>query len=399
MTDVTDVLHRASVVLAELRDVELDGVADETLAAAVLTMQRLRGGFEAGEARLLTRWDSQGGWRTSGAKTAAAWLSWKQRIPVETARLRLRHAKAVRDLPAVDAAWADGEIDRAHITTLLGARNPRTREVFERDHEELLDLAREHSFTSFKRACDHWSLAADPDGAERDAEDDVAARELHLNETIGGMWFGRLTLDPVNGTIVDTTLRIIEQELFDRDWADAKARLGREPTVSDLARNPAQRRADALVEMATRARTAPVGGRRPVPLFTVVCGLDQLTGPIRELFNRRIITPGTAAAHLTEADVERIVFSSPSRVIDVGAKRRFFTGALRRAIEIRDRTCFHPSCDEVPQRPEVDHIHEACKGGETTQENGQYGCGFHNRDRYLHPERYPQAGDDPPSPW
>jgi hypothetical protein len=400
MADVVDVLHRASAVLAELRQLDLDGVPDDTLTDAVLTMQRLRGAFEAGEARLLTRWDSQGGWRTSGAKTAAAWLSWKQQIPIETARTRLRHARAVRDLPSVDAAWADGEIDRAHITTLLGVRNPRTREVFERDHEDLLELAREHSFTSFKRACDHWSLAADPDGAERDADDDVAARELHLNESIGGMWFGRLTLDPVNGTIVDTTLRMIEQELFERDWAAAKDRLGgRMPTIADLDRSPGQRRADALVEMATRARTAPIGGRRPAPLFTVVVGLDQLTGPILELFNRRIITPGTAAAHLTEADVERIVFDGPSRVIDVGAKRRFFTGALRRAIEIRDRTCFHRSCDEVPQRPEVDHIHEWSKGGDTTQENAEYGCGFHTRDRYLHPGRYPRSEDDPPSPW
>ena len=130
----------------------------------------------------------------------------------------------------------------------------------------------------------------------------------------------------------------------------------------DLKRTPAQRRADALVEMATRARTAPADGRRPAPLFTVVVGLETLRGPILELFNRTVLTPGTAAAHLTEADVERIVFDGPSRVLDVGAQRRFFTGALRRAIEIRDRTCFHPSCDEVPERPEIDHIHEACQG-------------------------------------
>jgi hypothetical protein len=399
MADVVDLLQRATAVFAELREVDLDGVSDDALAEAVLAMQPLRAGFEATEARLLTRWDSQGGWRTSGAKTAAAWLSWKQRIPTAVAQQRLRHARAVRDLPAVEEAWADGEIDRAHITTLLGARNPRTREVFERDHKTLLDLAREHSFTSFKRACDHWKLAADPDGAERDADDHRAARELHLNESIGGMWFGRLTLDPVSGTIVDTTLRMIEQELFDADWAAAKHRLSREPTIADLDRTPAQRRADALVEMATRARTAPVGGRRPAPLFTVVCGLDQLTGPILELFNRQIITPGTAALHLTEAYVERVVFDSPSRVIDVGAKRRFFTGAKRRAIEIRDRTCFHPSCDQVPQRPEIDHVHEWSKGGETTQENGRYGCGFHNLHRYLHPDQRSSGDEDPASPW
>src|SRR5690606_26806595 len=117
----------------------------------------------------------------------------------------------------------------------------------------------------------------------------------------------------VSGDIVSTTLQAIEQELFEADWAAAKARLGREPLVMELDRTPAQRRADALVEMATRARTAPPGGRRPAPLFTVVVGLDMLTGPVLELWNRSTITPGTAACWLTAADVERIVFDPPSR--------------------------------------------------------------------------------------
>jgi hypothetical protein len=270
--------------------------------------------------------------------------------------------------------------------TLLGARNPRTAEAFETDHTTLLAAARTSSFTDFQRACDRWSMVTDPDGAERDAESDRAARELHLSESFGGMWFGRLTLDPVSGAIVDGTLRLIERELFDADWAEAKARLGRDPMVMELPRTPAQRRADALVEMAARARTAPPGGRRPAPLVTVVVGLETLQGSILELLNRRIVTPGQVVPLLTEADVERIVFDPPSRVIDVGAKRRFFTGALRRANEIRDRTCFHPTCDEVPDRPEVDHIHEAAKGGPTTQANGRWGCSYHNRWRNLHPD-------------
>ena len=49
-------------------------------------------------------------------------------------------------------------------------------------------------------------------------------------------------------------------------------------------------------------------------------------------------------------------------------------------------------CDEPPQRPEIDHIVEASKGGLTTQANGRLGCGFHNRWRNHHPD----AGPDPP---
>ncbi|MFZ6003677.1 MAG: DUF222 domain-containing protein [Actinomycetota bacterium] len=396
--DLADVLARGAALLTDLREVDLDGLGDDTLSQAVLALQRLRGGLDVAEARVLSRWDAQGCWRASGAKTGAAWLAWQQHLPIGVARQRLRHARAMRTLPAIEEAWADGAIDRTHVTTLLGARTARTAEVFDREHKSLLDIACESSFRHFKRACDLFEMVVDPDGAEQGAEDDRNAREVHLSQSFGGMWFGRMTLDPISGEIVDSTLRAIERELFEADWAAAKERLGRTPLIIELDRTPAQRRADALVEMATRARTAPVGGRRPAPLFTVVVGLETLTGPVLELFNRNPITPGAAARHLSAAEVERIVFDGPSRVIDVGVRRRFFTGALRRAIEVRDRTCFHPSCDEVPERLQIDHIHDASKGGETTQDNAQGGCGYHNRWKYNHPANNDDDPDPDPTP-
>ena len=158
--------------------------------------------------------------------------------------------------------------------------------------------------------------------------------------------------------------------------------------------------------MATRARTAPADGRRPAPLFNVLVGYETFAGPLLELFNRTVITPGAAARWLTKADLERVVFDSPSRVLDVGATRRFFTGALHRAIEVRDRVCFHPSCDEPPLFPQIDHVQEFSKGGPTTQCNGRLGCAFHNRWRNNHPDHEwdqgtpdlgdPTAGPDPP---
>ena len=399
-------LERAGTALADLSDIDLDRAMSGELTDAVMRMQELRGALDAAEARVLARWDSSGEWRPSGAKTAAAWLAWKQRIPVGVARQRLRHARAMRDLPLIEQAWIDGEIDRSHITTMLGARTARTEQAFERDHQILLEGARSLGFISFKSVCDRWEMTVDPDGAEQGADDERAGRELHLSQSFGGMWFGKVTLDPVSGEVVSTTLRLIERELFDADWSAAKERLGRQPTILDLDRTPAQRRADALVEMAIRARTAPKDGRRPAPLFSVLVGYETFVGPLLEMFNRTVITPGTACEWLTEADVERIVFDSPSRVIDVGAERRFFRGALRRAIELRDRRCFHPSCDEVPQRPVIDHVDESSRGGPTTQDNGRYGCAFHNEWRNHHPDDGwetgtpdvgdPDAGPDPP---
>ena len=60
--------------------------------------------------------------------------------------------------------------------------------------------------------------------------------------------------------MLDGALRRIEAELFAQDWAEARARVGEGVGVGDLARTPAQRRADAAVEMARRAGAMPAGG-------------------------------------------------------------------------------------------------------------------------------------------
>jgi hypothetical protein len=70
---------------------------------------------------------------------------------------------------------------------------------------------------------------------------------------------------------------------------------------------------------------------------------------------------------------------------------------------VRDRECFHPTCEEVANL-DIDHIQPASRGGATTQGNGRPGCGFHNRlrnnpafDDVPYPRLGdPDAGPDPP---
>jgi hypothetical protein len=193
------------------------------------------------------------------------------------------------------------------------------------------------------------------------------------------MWVGDFTLDPISGTIVSNVLKRIDTELFEADWAEAKARVGREPTIGDLTRTPAQRRADALVEMATRAASAPKDARRPAPLFSVLVGWETLSGPVCELADGSVLAPGSLAPWLDRALLERVVFDSPSRVIDVGVARRLFVGATRRAVELRDRHCTGPFCEIGFDDCEVDHVIPWAAGGPTSQDNGRLACGFHNR--------------------
>ena len=145
---------------------------------------------------------------------------------------------------------------------------------------------------------------------------------------------------------------------------------------------PAQRRADALVEMARRAGSVPAGARSPEALFSVLVGYETFAGRICELADGTVVAPGALVRWLGQAWVERVVFDGPDRVANVGLRRRIFAGATRRAVEVRDRECFHPFCDLPAEDCQVDHVEPYAAGGLTTEENGRPACAFHNRERH-----------------
>jgi hypothetical protein len=280
-----------------------------------------------------------------------------------------------------------GDIGAAQVKVLARARRPATEERLADDEGMLVGHATTLQFRHFTQVVAYWAQCADPDGEDEHAEDQIERRNFHLSQSFGAMWYADGVFDPINGSILSAELSRLENVLFEADWADARQRVGREPTSTDLARTPGQRRADALVEMAVRSATAPADGRRPQPLFSVLVGWETLHGRICQLANGTVIAPGALLPWLKEAWLERIVFDSASRVIDVGRTRRLFTGATRRAVEVRDQECFHELCDQTDCQ--VDHIVPYVAGGPTEQANGRLACGFHNRGRHQPPPAEP----------
>jgi hypothetical protein len=117
-------------------------------------------------------------------------------------------------------------------------------------------------------------------------------------------------------------------------------------------------------------------------------GYETFAGRVCELARGTVVAPGVVAELLGHDDtlIERVVFEGPDRVTDI-SHARTFRGALRRALDVRDRRCGHPTCDVPASRCEGDHVVAWSQGGLTTQENGQLRCGFHNRWRYDHPRQ------------
>lgn len=252
-------------------------------------------------------------------------------------------------------------------------------------------------FDDFSRHLAYWLQRNDPDGAEDSARRQHDQRRVHLSQSFQGVWFLDGVLDPIGGTILDDVLTAIERELFHADRADAKQQRGHDDIrPADLARTPAQRRADALVELARRAAAMPAGARKPEPLFTVHVGYETFAGPLCQLANNTVITPGSLVPWLDQAWIERVVFDGPSRIIDLGAHRRLFTGATRRAVELLDEECFHDLCDTPAAACEIDHIQPWAAGRPTTIDNGRCACRFHNLARHRRAPEPP--ADTPPSP-
>jgi hypothetical protein len=368
--------------LREVMD-ELVGMDPSQLGDAdtVLELYQQFDRFEAVVCRSSAAFDASHDWVPSHSRSAADWLAWQRHMSKATAARRVRLGRELRSLPVAEQAWLAGEIGSPHVVQLAKTRTPVTAEAMARDEQMLVDQAMDLSYNAFHRAMAYWLGHADPDGAEDDAAAKYERRHLDLSKSFDDMWFGNFTLDAIGGTIVHEEIQRLAKELFGADWAEAKARLGRDPGIHELSRTPGQRRADALREMATRSRMAPAGGRRPEPLFSVLVDYETLAGRICELANRIVVTPGQLVPWLDRAWLERVVFDGPSAVKDVGIHQRLFTGGTRRAVEVRDQECFHPTCEEPADSCQIDHIDPYGTGGPTTETNGQVACGFHNRDR------------------
>jgi hypothetical protein len=279
-----------------------------------------------------------------------------------------------------------GEINAAHVDAVASVRRDGTEEALERDEALLVKQAKRLRFEHFAKAVAYWDQLADPDGSEEAAEARRARRDVYLEPSINGMYLGSITLDPISGAIVAGELGRIEAEFFKADWARAREEFGRNPTVDQLWRTPAQRRADALVEMAGRSSVVQPDGvhRPPAPLFSVLVDWPTLSGRVCELAEGIVVSPGELVPWLSLADFERAVMETSGRV-EVSKTRRMFGGATRRAIELRDRECVHLFCDVPGSRCEADHILPWAQSGRTTQDNGRLLCGFHNRLRNQRP--------------
>lgn len=138
----------------------------ETLQVLCRQLERLT----AVVTRAVAAFDAGGEWEADGARSAAAWMATHCRMSLNSARQRVRLGRAMRSMPATEAAWLAGDIGEGHAEALVATRRRVGAEAFEPDEGWLVEQARNMRGRDFLAALAYWEQAADSDGVEEKAE-------------------------------------------------------------------------------------------------------------------------------------------------------------------------------------------------------------------------------------
>jgi hypothetical protein len=355
----------------ELLRLDADVLDDAELHRLVMAVQAERARLGVAAAALVARWDRRGTWAADGSLSAAHALARDTRCSVTSAATELHRARDLEQMPLTRQAVLERRLSLDHVDLLGRADTPRRHGLFAEHEATLVEQCSRLRFAQAVNVVAYWRKRADAElGVEPGSAPAVDAH-LHASPTYDGVVALDGQLDPIGGAVFTAELDRLENEIRLAD-----EHLGVE-------RSRSQRRAAALVEMATRSATAPADGRRPKPLFTVLLGHQSFVH-LCELGNGTVLGVEQLAPWLNTADLETVLFDGRTTVVSV-SRRRNFVGALRRAIEVRDRHCQHPSgCDVPAERCDIDHIVPRARGGITSQSDGRAECIPHNRDPDKH---------------
>jgi hypothetical protein len=353
--------------LDELHSAELRLLSDGELESRLDEIARASGVLEAEKARTVAEVERRGSFSTSGHLSITSWVEQRLQTSWGDAARAVRTARALEAMPVVREALYEGEVSPSAVSQLVVARDANPEE-FALAEEILVDAARTLPSRDLRRAVTHWRDVVDAGASARADRQRWDRRGLHVSPMLDGMVRVDGNLDAESGETLITALRSITDA-----WARSHA-------PDD--RSPAQRRCDALGEMARgwldRSDRPVVGGERPH--LTVRIDLDSLQGHgSAELSEAGQISSETARRIACDARVSRVITKGSSEPLDVGRSTRVIPPALRRAVVARDHECRFPGCDRPPPWCDAHHVLHWADGGETKLRNLVLLCRRHHR--------------------
>lgn len=366
----------AALAAVQALPADADDAPDAVLTSRMERLVRLRAMVDAVLVEQLAAFDDRAAARYDGQTSTRGWLRSRLRLGGQAAAQLLLVARQLDGLPQVAKAFAAGEITLEHAAAIAALAASVGAEQTARYEQVLLDLARAVAPAQLRMACDHVRQLLDADGV---ADDDIrlrSRRHLAAARTVDGMVHVQGLLDPAGGDAVLTALQAAMPV-----------------PAGDEERTPAQRRADALVDICggwLASGDAPAGGGvRPQVQVTVSlnalrarCGRessggDQL-GDVPVLADGQPVSAAVARRVACDAGVVPVVLGSESEPLDIGRRSRVVPAGLRRALQLRDGGCRFGGCDRPPSWCDAHHLRHWADGGDTSLHNLILLCGFHH---------------------
>jgi hypothetical protein len=360
-------------VITECFD-ELDRLTDPTPAVTAATrgMRRQR----AEQLDEIHAVISRGEFYKMGYRSATDWLAVTTGEGIGHCKVAVVLADRIQHMPIIKSTFAAGDLAESKLRLLCDAWCPDIADVFERDEQMLCNWATTLPHRDFKFVLDTWRMHADPDREERTAQQNFDTRALHLSSLLDGM--GRIdgTLDPEGLALVREAIRALSQ-----------------PAESET-RTAAQRRADALVEMAriAIANLDPVPGKkRRKPKVIATIAYEDLAngtkgGVIDTDLDTTVVPAETIRRMACDCDVHRYISNPLGSVIDYGRRQRIIPDPLFDTLMIRDHGCRWPGCGIPAGSCDAHHATHWLDGGETEPDNLPLLCWFHHH--LLHEQHW-----------
>jgi len=315
------------------------------------------------------QFDAECGWAAQGAVSCAHWLAWRIGLDPGTAREKVRVARALGTLPAIDAALRAGKLSYAKVRALTRVATPET-------EAKLLDAALFATGAQIERLCRGYRTALLADHVLPPPERGVRRRELP-----GGMVKLEIVLSPDEADLVEGAL----------DRAREIARVEPAPRVSAESATPAAppapelprpSRADAVVALAESYLAGHVASGNGAERFQVMLHLDQ--DPLAPdgvlggtLDDGTRVSPETLRRVACDCRLLAQGGRGDGTAMSIGRQSRSIPAAIRRALQLRDRGCSFPGCTH-DRFLHGHHIQHWLHGGETSVDNLCLVCTFHH---------------------
>jgi hypothetical protein len=306
---------------------------------------------------LIRDFDRARGWYEQGALTCAHWLSWRIGMGLGAAREKVRVAHRLAELPLIDEALRRGELSFSKVRAM-------TRVATAANQAALLDQARRSTAAQLERICRFHRQAQPLVGEDPQAVDD--RRWVVARPTDDGMVSIQIRLLPDEAATVMRALALSAGRSCLADGAVVLA----ETALAGSSGSSASSGEGA-------AEGAAEGAGRPPVEVVIHVAAETLEG---QTDSGEGLSAETCRRLLCDAGVVPILEDGAGRTIEIGRKSRTMPAALRRALDVRDRTCRFPGC--AHRRCDAHHITHWADGGETSLSNALKLCRRHHR--YVH---------------